>query len=173
MFVFLYFVFALACLLIVASGPSKLSWGGVLIRLAGVLAFPLAPIWLILPAIVNLKVYGFGFKEAQYERLANLILAGSSFCLFVVTVGIGLMLHCQNNMTGIRPIRLDDSSSIIVSIACFDCDVSISQHVRSPNILNVAFHGKYRYGSDGNADADYMRAMAEAGLDYTQHRQLH
>lgn len=69
-----------------------------------------------------------------------------------------------DNMTSIRPIRLDESSSIIVSFARVDRDTSKSQHVRSPDILIVAFHGKYRYGSTGNADADYMRAMAEAGL---------
>lgn len=67
-------------------------------------------------------------------------------------------------MTSVRPIRLDESSPIIVSFARVDRDAARSQNARSPDILIVAFHGKYRYGSAGNADADYMRAMAEAGI---------
>ncbi len=67
-------------------------------------------------------------------------------------------------MTTITPIRLDESSAIIVSFGRIDRAPLTSPHIRSPDILVVTFSGKYRYGSAGNADADYMRAMAEAGI---------
>lgn len=77
---------------------------------------------------------------------------------------MSLSVTLVDNMTSIRPIQLNESSSIIVSFFRVDRDTSKSQHLCSPDILVVAFQGKYRYGSAGNADADYMRAMAEAGL---------
>ena len=90
----LYLAFAFVAFLLVATGPPQASWRATVVRLAGMFAFPLAFVWLLLPWGFRITAHGrpgISQSEVHWDGMANAVFAFGTFAMFVVTLGLGFL----------------------------------------------------------------------------------